>query len=55
MVDPEQEAFTKYILDLGNGNPHKNDFDEIKLTEDITSSGSLIELFGESCQIIISI
>ena len=47
-VDPEQEAFAKYILELGNGNLPKNELNEIELPEDIISSGNLIEeVFGE--------
>ena len=42
-VDPEQEAFAKYILGLGNGNLPKDELHEIELPEDIISSRNLTE------------
>ena len=36
----ELEPFAKYILELGNGNLPKNEFSEIELPEDVTSSGN---------------
>ena len=47
-IDPEQEKFAKCIVELGNENLPKTEFNEIELPEDIISSGNLIEeVFGE--------
>ena len=42
-IDSEQKAFAQYILDLGNWNLFKKEFNEIKLPKDTISSGNLTE------------
>ena len=47
-VDPKQRDFAEYLLNLGNGNLPVNAMDEIELSEEILSSGNLIdEVFGD--------